>query len=83
MMKNLPGEWAVGFHGVKNPNKKLKDAINVINSILSGLLKPEKHCIKPQSKDVGGKHAHKNNFCINPPFQGEKVGLGVYLTPHL
>ena len=19
-MKNLPGEWAVGFHGIRNPN---------------------------------------------------------------
>jgi hypothetical protein len=36
-MKNLPGEWAVGFHGVKHPNATFKSYKNVVESLLSGL----------------------------------------------
>jgi hypothetical protein len=33
-MKNILGEWAVGFHPVKNPNSKYKDYKCIIESIL-------------------------------------------------
>jgi hypothetical protein len=33
-MKNQPGEWAVGFHGVLNPNINYKNYKNVIESII-------------------------------------------------
>lgn len=36
-MKNEPGEWVVGYHGVKNPNEAYKECKNVIQSILGGL----------------------------------------------
>ena len=29
-MSNVPGEWAVGFHGVRNPNRAYKHYKNVI-----------------------------------------------------
>ncbi len=38
-MKNVPGEWAVGFHPVKNPNSKYKDYKCVIESILNSRYK--------------------------------------------
>ncbi len=78
MMKNLPGEWPVAFHGIKNPNEPVNQAINRINSILSGLSRPDKHCIT-----AGKRQAKEKNKCVNPPFKGQLVGEGVYLTPYV
>ena len=41
-MSNVPGEWAVGFHGVRNPNQAYKHYKNVIESILAGMHMPGK-----------------------------------------
>ena len=33
-MNNQPGEWAVGFHGVRNPNHNYKQYKNLIENII-------------------------------------------------
>lgn len=41
-MQNVKGEWAVGFHGVRNPNGAYNECKNVLQSILSGLHRANK-----------------------------------------
>ena len=71
-MNGRVGEWAVGFHGVKNPaGECLKGT--VMQSIMEGLNEGE--MLRP-----GGSQVYGNEPSINRP--GEKVGRGVYLSPH-
>jgi hypothetical protein len=65
--KNSKGEWAIAYHGVKNPNISLK-------SIMDGLFKGE--MLVP-----GLGQAYSESKCINIPNQ--TVGKGVYFSPHL
>lgn len=74
-MKNQPGEWVVGFHGVKHPNEAYNQYKNTIQSILAGLHKSNKKMLI----DVeNSEQAHVNSLCANAP--GE-IGRGVYLSP--
>ena len=71
-MKNAPGEWCVAYHGVgrKQSSYNVK---NVVGKI-----------IKSKEFKPGPGQAHKNCKNLNhPPSPLEKVGEGVYCTPHI
>jgi len=75
-MNNVKGEWAVGFHGVRNPNQAYKHCKNVILSILNGLHQADKSMLVVVENS---RQAYSSDDCVNK--KGEKVGDGVYLSP--
>ncbi len=75
-MKNEPGEWAVGFHGIRHPNQAYKQYNNVILSILAGLHVANKEMLIVVENS---RQAYASSDCVNQ--KGQKVGVGVYLTP--
>ena len=71
-MNGRVGEWAVGFHGVKNPEGEgLKGT--VMQSIMKGLNEGD-------MLRAGRNQVYSNEYALNKP--KEKVGKGVYLSPH-
>ena len=67
-MKNIEGEWCVAYHGVARGQKSI-DVKKVVGLIYKGTFKP------------GQKQYHKN--CEDSCHPGKKVGIGVYVTPHI
>ena len=62
-MNGSPGEWAVGFHGVRNPNQAYKHYKNVILSILDGLQKEPSRIMVVENS----KQAYADKKCVNNP----------------
>ena len=67
-MKNIEGEWCVAYHGVARGQKSI-DVKKVVGLIYKGTFKP------------GQGQYHKN--CEDSCHPGKKVGIGVYVTPHI
>jgi hypothetical protein len=61
-MNNVKGEWAVGFHGVRNPNQAYKHFKNVILSILNGLHQSDKSALIVVENS---KQAYSYNDSVN------------------
>ena len=74
-MSNQPGEWAVGFHGIRNPNQAYKHYHNVIQSVLAALYREEKSMLIVVENS---KQAYESDRCVNT---SGKVGSGVYFSP--
>ena len=68
-MKNVKGEWCVAYHGVGR-NQSSYNVKNVVGKI-----------IKSKEFKPGAGQAHKN--CIDLYHPPNKVGEGVYCTPHI
>jgi hypothetical protein len=70
-MDHNKGEWAIAFHGIRNPD-------NPING------KPAFKCIMEGRKEglmlrPGENQCYADKMCAN---YAERVGNGVYLSPH-
>ena len=68
-MNNVPGEWCVAYHGVGR-NQSSYNVKKVVGKI-----------IKSKEFKPGAGQAHKNCQDLNHPWN--KVGEGVYCTPHI
>ncbi len=71
-MDGNPGEWAVTFHAVSNPDHML-GGMSKLDSIFSGRK-------KGKMLRAGTRNAYEDDLTISHP--GEKCGKGVYTSPH-
>lgn len=72
-MKGQPGEWAVGFHGINQPEARCSNGMKIFDSIMSGREKGE-------MLKEGSRQAYALLKSLNKP--NLNVGRGVYLAPH-